>query len=168
MSGNDDTDRYEVIATYKGQRVNFTVDAPSGAKATSEARQMAKIQGMNRIFVNLVRVVDQDQIDFEPVGTAFLERRRIPADRIMSFDEIESEILFFLGDDMTLKVIQDDGVLLLDDGPNGQVNVQDITALELTGLLFDWAVFVGLTSLSFADYLGDIEYWMENPPQQVQ
>ncbi len=163
MSGRVEVEHYKVLATYNGQSINFTVAASSSGRAVAESRRMAKAQGMNRIFVNSVRFVDEDELYFELLCTTFLEGRGIHADHVMSLEEIDSEIRYFLGDDVTLKVIEENGELLLDDGPNGRESVQGISALELIGLLYGWATFVGLTSLGFSEYLSEVESTEFNP-----
>ncbi len=58
--------RDRVIATYKRSRAGFTVTAPTGKKAVAEARRIAKAQGMGRIQVNRVEMLDDFTITHNP------------------------------------------------------------------------------------------------------
>ena len=144
-----------VATTYKKRPMWFTIEARNSDKAVQIARQIAKGRGMKPIMMKWVMGIRRVKTELSEVAIPFLNLRGIRGDEIMGLEEIDTEILYMLGDDVDLKVVQGRGSLWLDDGESEPVNADDITALELTSLLYEWAVYAGLTCLNFAEYLDE-------------
>ena len=74
----------------------------------------------------------------------------------LSVSEMNSEIQLVLGE-VPLKAYEKDRHIILDDGVNEPAGADDLTAIELIELLYDWAVFAGYTNEDFEDFLEAIE-----------
>lgn len=137
---------YKVIATHKGQTVEFTTEATTAPKAVLEARRIAKAQGMGRITVN--------SIQGEPAIFSEEDTRRlnISHGRPLSLAEINAEIEHGLGD-VPLKAYEENGRIFLSDGVNEAAEIDDLSLIGVTELLYDWAVFTGYTNEDLESFL---------------
>lgn len=71
----------------------------------------------------------------------------------LTVDEINAAIEDILGTDVLLQAVERDGHILLDDGASPTVDGDDLSRKELVILCYEWSVYVGRESGTFADFL---------------
>ena len=171
--------RYRVIATIRGRRETFLVDAASGGKASAKARQIARERGMGRIMVNSVTRLDEVEFNYEPSytcpvnapnGTCDVQLAGIYAgwDRTagniskLTLDAINSRIAGVwerlvcfapTPDTSPLLAYQVDGRVYLDDGTSGRQELYERTAVELALLVYEWMLYAGYYCGDFEDFI---------------
>ena len=170
---------YRVGATYRGERVVFTVEATTGPKAAAEARRQARAQGMQSITVNYVKPVERTIFRYSPdcgppltalgdshnppdIGAVHAGETPNVQGTKLSVDEINDRIrdvwermVVFVPrpDEPPLKAYQQDGRVFLDDGVNGRQELLNRSPMELVTMMYEWATYVGYSSDDFEDFV---------------
>ena len=130
---------YRVVATHKGQHLEYIVRAKNGQAAATEARRIARVEGMNRIFISKVE-------------TEFLLPVR-PGGAKLTTDQINAEIGYILGD-VPLYAREEDGRVILEDPSLGPLELGPIPSATLVAVaLYEYAVTTGWTNEDMEEYL---------------
>ena len=174
---------YSVSYTYRGRKMQFRVDAASGAAAVTEVRRLAKAQGMNRIFVNQVRQLAKIVVEYKPTfATPLTElggndlnlnqyRNQAGASRpidglCMYIAEINAKIesvwanfagFVSIPDSPPLKAYELGGRMFLDDGVSGRQELFDRSPFEVALLMYEWATYTGYICDDLDVFVED--YW---------
>lgn len=146
---------YLVTASAQGMMRSWPVEAPSGPKAQHAAREAARTEGWGRIMVHSVLpcrpVVDDDPERL--IDEEIAERLMANPGPTLTVDEINAAIEDILGTDVPLQAVERDGHIFLDDGISPTVDGDDLSRKELVILCYEWSVYVGHESGTFADFL---------------
>lgn len=176
--------RYRVVATYKQNRVGFTVTASTSRKAVAEARSISKAQGMSRIQVNYVKKLDDFVIVYHPFFDAPLTMlggvcqdvdkeityaERTSSDVVPTFslaelnakiENVWNHLVSFTPrpDRPPLRAYKLNGRIFVDDGFSGRQELYNRSPFELAMLLYDWVTYAGYYSDDFEQFVK--ESWL--------